>query len=95
MRMGLILTPVLVLLDGQELTVIKVSATCKYSKLFTLNPDPACTCNMYMLYCKFISVCEGFIWRNLQPSLKSQNKYQRSYFPVTRKLAKVCAQHEY
>ncbi len=32
------------------------------------------------LYCKFIDVCEGFIWRFLRPPLNRKNKYPQTWF---------------
>ncbi len=33
-------------------------------------------------YCKFINVCEGFIWRISQPSLNRKNKYPANVIHV-------------
>ncbi len=38
----------------------------------------------FSCYCKFINVCEGFIWRISRPSLNHKNKYQKYNSSVPR-----------
>ncbi len=39
-------------------------------------------------YCKFINVCEGFIWRISRPSLNRKNKYPANIIHVPRQLTR-------
>ena len=42
----------------------------------------------YIWYCKFINVCEGFIWRISRPSLTCKNKYPANIVHVPRQLTR-------
>ncbi len=47
------------------------------------NIDVYCyTCDhahaVHVVYCKFVNVCEGFIWQNVRPSLNHKNKYPQT-----------------